>query len=595
MSINENNNIKKKDLPKNRSGAEIFVDTINDLKIDYIFGHTGGAIMPMYVEINKRISRHEKTPEVIMFRQEPGAGHAAEGYSKIKGKPLLVCATSGPGATNLVTPIADCFADSIPAIFVTGQVSSNYLGTNAFQEVPITKIVSPITKLAILVKNANEIESALRKAYDISLSGRKGPVLIDICKDAFNGKNNEEPLINSSIEKKIEDKFDKKVIDEMLKQFAKAKKPIIYIGGGIKIDDSYELLKTFAKKYDSPVGMTLMSLGSIPRDNKLSLGMLGMHGTIEANNAAKNSDFILGIGVRFDDRVAVKDFGNHAKICHVDIDASEINKIRKVDYEINTSAKRFLEYAINNGPSRTEDLNDWHNQISEWKKMNPKLDEEKDEIIPQIFIKELSNLTSGKSIIATGVGQHQMWTAQYYNFINPTDFLTSGGLGTMGYGLPAAIGAYFTKSNKEIILIDGDGSFQMNMQELGTVVQNKIPLKMFVINNGLWGLPMQWHEMFDEGNLFECCLERDLTCPKNCSSFKTCKKRNNNPDLINLDKVYPGLKTARITRPEEMIPMIKEVLAHKGPYLVDVQIKKESYILPIIPPGKGIDDIITEY
>jgi acetolactate synthase-1/2/3 large subunit len=582
---------------KVRTGASIFVDTINELGIPYIFGHTGGAIMPMYVELNERLTRKEKTPEVIMFRHEQGAGHAAEGYAKITGKPGFVCVTSGPAATNIVTPIADAFMDSIPVIFVTGQVSSPGIGTDAFQEVPITLIVSQITKIALLIKTADEIEGALRLAYELTLTGRRGPVLIDICRDALIGTetpgDHKTPFVVQM--KKAIDDFDKDSIDEMLHKFSSAKKPILYVGGGIKVEDSQNLLREFAKKYDTPVGMTLMGLGTIDRNEGLSLGMLGIHGTVEALYSAFNADYLLAIGARFDDRVAVKGFGKKAKIIgHVDIDPVEINKIRKVDYSINTSAKRFLEYALRHGPERIESLKDWHDEITEWRKLNPKLDDDKDEIIPQKFIKELSDLTSGSAVVATGVGQHQMWTAQYYNFKNPKDFITSGGLGTMGCGLPAAIGAYYANKDKAILLVDGDGSFQMNIQELATVASNRIPLKMFVINNGLWGLPMQWHEMFDRGNLFECCLDRSIECPPGCSSFKDCIKRNHNPDLVGLKDVYHGIKTHRISRSEEITPAIQDALSHEGPYILDVEIKRESYILPIIPPGKGIEDMILE-
>ncbi|MEN6318005.1 MAG: biosynthetic-type acetolactate synthase large subunit [Syntrophaceae bacterium] len=588
--------MKKNPENKVRTGAGIFVDTINELGISYMFGHTGGAIMPMYVEMNERLKRKEKTPEMIMFRHEQGAGHAAEGYAKITGRPGFVCVTSGPAATNIVTPIADAFMDSIPVIFITGQVSSPGIGTDAFQEVPITQIVSQITKLALLIKKPDEIEGALRLAHELTTTGRKGPVLIDICRDALiaNETAHDKIPFVTKIKKHI-DNFDTGSIDEMLSQFSRAKRPILYVGGGIKVEDSQDLLREFAIKYDTPVGMTLMGLGTIDRNDRLSLGMLGIHGTVEALYSALNADYILAIGARFDDRVAVKGFGKKAKIiAHVDIDPVEINKIRKVDYSINTSAKRFLEYALRQGPERIESLKDWHDEIIEWRKLNPKLDDDKDEIIPQKFIKELSDLTSGGAVVATGVGQHQMWTAQYYNFKHPRDFITSGGLGTMGCGLPAAIGAYYANKDKTILLVDGDGSFQMNIQELATIASNRIPVKMFIINNGLWGLPMQWHEMFDRGNLFECCLDRNADCPMECSSFKDCIKRNYNPDLVGLKEVYRGIKTNRISKPEEITPAIKEALSHEGPYILDVEIKKESYILPIIPPGKGIEDMILE-
>ncbi len=401
--------INKEVESKVRTGAAVFADTINELGISYLFGHTGGAIMPMYVELNERLTKKERIPEVVMFRHEQGAGHAAEGYAKVTGKPGFVCVTSGPAATNLVTPIADAFMDSIPVIFVTGQVSSPGIGTDAFQEVPITLIVSQITKIALLIKTADEIEGALRLAYELTTTGRKGPVLVDICRDALIGTEtpgNHKTPFAVKIKKPIDD-FDTDSIDEMLHKFSSAKKPMLYVGGGIKVEDSQNLLREFAKKYDTPVGMTLMSMGTIDRNDRLSLGMLGIHGTVEANYSALNADYILAIGARFDDRVAVKGFGKNAKIiAHVDIDSAEIDKTRKVHYSINTSAKRFLEYALGHGPERTESLKSWHDEIIEWRKLSPRLDDDKDAIVPQKFIKELSDLTSGQCHCC-----YRRWTA----------------------------------------------------------------------------------------------------------------------------------------------------------------------------------------
>jgi len=585
-------NVTKKNQNMNpapeKTGAEIFAETINELEIPFIFGHTGGAIMPMYVELNKRLKKGEKIPEIVLFRHEHGAGHAAEGYAKLTGKPVLVFATSGPGATNLITPVSDAMADSVPVIFITGQVPEGLLETNAFQEVPVTEMVRLRTKRSYLVKHPDEIEYALKEAFNMATSGRPGPVLIDVCKDAFIKKtaiSNVEIILENPVKD-----LDKSEIDRMLNDFSNSKKPVIYAGGGVKIGNSHGLLRKFAGKYDTPVGMTFMNLGALPGDDRLSLGMFGMHGSVVANHSALNADFILAIGTRFDDRVAVSDFGLKAKIAHVDIDTNEINRLRKADYGVIADAGHFLEYAVRNGLERKTGLSEWHNEISEWRKLSPKLDDDNGEIIPQKFIKELSNLTSGKAVVATGVGQHQMWTAQYYNFTNPRDLITSGGLGTMGFGLPAAIGAHYANPGKQILLIDGDGSFQMNMQELGTVSANDIPVKMFVLNNGFWGLPMQWHKMFDDGHLFECCLDRTKDCPKDCSEFKNC--RNRIPDLTGLGNVYHNIRTKRISRPEEVVPAISEILSHDGPYILEVEIKRDSHILPIIPPGAGIKDMI---
>lgn len=590
--MNDSSYIFTKNLEsKVRSGAEILVDTLNRLNVEYIFGHTGGAVIPIYVEINKRLRNHEKTPKVVMYRKESGAGHAAEGYSRSSGKTSVVLVTSGPGATNILTPLSDAYADSVPVIFITGQVNSNLLGEDAFQKVPITEMARLRTKYAYCVKNPEEIETQVLKAFNIAHSGRPGPVLIDICRDASMKKSRSSINTNDILgyNKKINHELDLSLIDTMLDDLSHSKKPLIYAGGGVTLSESSYLLRHFIERYNLPVSLTFMNLGAVPGDHELNLGMPGMHGTVVSNYSALNSDFIVALGARFDDRVYFTGFGNNAKIAHVDIDNSEINKIRKVDYEINGNVKRFLEYALSKKLS-FNDLKEWHKEIDEWRKLKPSYNRSSDIIKPQIFIEELSDITKGNAIITTGVGQHQIWTSQYYNFHNPRSFINSGGLGTMGFGLPAAIGACFANPDKRIICIDGDGSFQMNMQELATIVLNKLPIKTFILNNGYLGMPHEWEDLFFDGNHFESCLNRSSECDPACCEKKDCRK--NVPDFEKLNLLYPGLKTRRIIQPKEITPVIKEVLSDNYPWVVDVYIDKDEMVLPIIPPGGGIKDII---
>ena len=580
---------------KVRSGAEIFIDTLNELGVEYIFGHTGGTVLKVYAEINRRLERGIKTPKVIMYRKESGAGHAAEGYSRVSGKPCAVLVTSGPGSTNILTPLADAYADSVPIIFVSGQVNSSIIGNDAFQEVPTTQMGGVRSKHSYLVKNADSIGWTIRQAYRIATTGRPGPVLVDICKDAFmnNSANGFEEISPPGY--KVHDSLDEKKADELLIEFAKAQRPLIYAGGGIVTSNSSEVLRKFAEKYNSPVGLTFMALGALDSRDRLSLGMLGMHGCVEANRAALNSDFILAIGTRFDDRVFLRDFGERARFGHVDIDPCEINKNKKVDFPINSNAFKFLKYALENGPERQMNLEEWHRHIEKWRNANPSYDRNSETVKPQKVIEAISQYASEDAVITTGVGQHQMWTAKYYRFSRPRRFISSGGLGTMGFGLPAAIGAYFAEPSRQVICIDGDGSFQMNMQELGTMIANEIPIKIFIMNNGYLGMPRQWEDLFLDGFHHESCLYRTKRCNPSCRDMKDCRnkdRKNLSPDFAGLKYAYSGLETERITSPCLIEDTVKRVLSSDKPYLVDVFIDRLENVLPIVAPGEGIRDMI---
>lgn len=575
-----------------RTGAEILVDTLNGLEVEYIFGHTGGAIIPIHKELNKRMENNEKTPRFVLSRQEGGAGHAAEGYAAASGKVGVVLATSGPGATGLVISIADAYKDSRPVVFLTGQVNQGSIGTDSFQEVDITGITNSISKHSYLIKEVDDLGWVLRQAFYLASSGRPGPVVVDICKNALtdSSKNGHEsrPLrgYNPNIDLKKED------ADLLLKELFNSKKPVILSGGGVINGDASEKLYQFIKKYDMPLTSTFMGLGAIPHDSDLFLGMPGMHGTVPANYALRDADFILAIGARFDDRVVTKDFGNGKKIAHVDIDGAELNKTITASYPLNADAKEFLQYTLQYAPQNITDISPWHKIINRWKQDFPlEYSNKGGSIKPQYAIQQISELTNGDAIITTGVGQHQMWTAQYYNFKHPRQWISSGGLGTMGFGVPAAIGAYFSNPSKQVVCIDGDGSFQMNLQELATISQYNIPLKVFVINNGYLGMVRQWEDGSNDKYHYETCLRRNDECDDACTiEGEDCDYSN--PDIVKLSKGFPGIQASRITEKNELRPGIIKALKSDKPYLVDIRVNRTEDVRPMIPPGKSINDLI---
>jgi acetolactate synthase-1/2/3 large subunit len=573
--------------PPSRTGAALFFDVLSELGVDYLFGHTGGAVIPLHVELSRRMQRGERTPKFILFRQEGGAGHAAEGYARACGRVGVALATSGPGSTNLVTPIADAYKDSIPTVFITGQVPSFAIGTDAFQEVDTIGLTRPISKHNYLVKDVSDLEWVLREAFVLARKGRPGPVVVDICKDVqlapVTGKNPPRKRHREPIG------FDPVKADAILDALAAAERPVIKAGGGIIHADAADALRRFAECFEAPVTTTFNALGAMPYAHRLNLGMPGMHGTRPANYALRDADFILTLGGRFDDRVAVKGFATGKRIAHVDIDPSEIDKTIKADLSVAAGLDTFLRHALGGGRSARHP--DWVARIAGWRSQMHKPYLQADYVKPQAVIEAISEATEGDAALVTGVGQHQMWAAQYYRFTRPRQWISSGGLGTMGFGLPAAIGAWFARPDKPVVLIDGDGSFQMNIQELGTLVANRIPIKMFVLNNSFLGMVRQWEDMMDEGHHYETCLARTSECADGCINLdQGCRRQI--PNLTGLHFVYPRLTTLRIRDPRRVIGQVREALAQDGPVLVDVWIDKAENVLPMVQPGRGLEEMI---
>ena len=571
-----------------RTGAALLFDVLNDLGVKIIFGHTGGAVIPLHVELNKRLRRGEPCPTLIMCRQEPGAGHAAEGYARASGRVGVALATSGPGATNLTTPIADAHKDSIPTLFITGQVPSGAIGSDAFQEVDMVGITRAISKHNYLVKDVRDLEWVLREAYALAAGGRPGPVVVDICKDVQLA-----PLTRSTPPRRRRHgdsiPFEAARADAILAALSAARRPVVKAGGGVIAAGAAAALCRFAERFDVPVATTFNGLGAVPFDAPQNLGMPGMHGTIPANYALRDADLILTLGGRFDDRVAVRGFAADKQIAQVDIDPSEIDKTVTTHLHLVAAADVFLDYALKSG--RDAHHPEWMAQVRDWRTQLPKPYLPTASLKPQAVIETISELTGGDATLVTGVGQHQMWAAQYYRFQRPRQWISSGGLGTMGFGLPAAIGAWFADPGRPVVLIDGDGSFQMNIQELGTVVAHRIPLKMFVLNNNFLGMVRQWEDMMDGGMHHETCLSRTAECDPDCTDMDAqCRRQI--PNLTGLKYVYPRLKTRRIRTAAELREGVDWALAEEHPVLVDCWVDKGENVLPMVRPGQGLDQMI---
>ncbi len=548
------------------SGAEILLKSIEAEGVDTIFGYPGGMALPIYDALYDSGIRH------ILGRHVQGVAHAADGYARATGRPGVCLATSGPGATNLVTGLANAFMDSIPIVAITGQVTRPSLGRDSFQEADITGITMPITKHNFLVKEPAELARTVKEAFYIATTGRPGPVLIDVPSDISLSQIDYEPPyeINLPGYKPAPD-TDARQINKAAEAIADARRPLIYAGGGVIISGAHDELLRLAETLAAPVTCTLMGMGGFPGSHPLFLGMLGMHGTKYANFAVSECDLLIAVGARFDNRVTGKleTFASKAKIIHIDIDPAEIGKNVKVDIPIEGDVKAVLDQLL--AVLRPNLAEAWREKINAWKKEYPLKYCNSGNIKPQYVIEEIYNITGGNARITTEVGQHQMWAAQYYSFSKPRSFITSGGLGTMGFGLPAAIGVQVGCPDEVVFDIAGDGSIQMNIQELCTAVNYDLPINVAILNNGYLGLVRQWQEMFYNRRYSHSELF--------------------NPDFVKLADAY-GAVGIRVTRKEELAPALQRAIQLKKPVMLDIIVDKEDNVLPIVPPGGSLDKML---
>ncbi len=562
------------------NGAQIFVESLKKEGVKVIFGLPGGVVLKIF-----DVLYDYKDPALVLTRHEQGAMHMAEGYAKATGKPGVVLVTSGPGMTNTVTGLADAYMDSVPLVVFTGQVSTSLIGNDAFQEADNVGISRPCTKYNYLVKDVNDLAQTIKEAFYIATTGRPGPVLVDIPKDVSMNQaefNYPEKVYIRGYNPTYEG--HKWQIKQAADAILKARRPILYVGGGTVFSNAFEELREIAELTQIPVDMTLMALGSFPATHPLSLGMLGMHGSYTSNMAIHHSDLIIAVGSRFDDRVTgkVSEFAPHAKIIHIDIDPTSIQKIMNVDIPIVGDVKcvlRELNQHLRSSVDgrRKEELKPWWNQIDEWQKKHPlTYKQERDQKIkPQYLIDRLYQLTKDQNpIVATDVGQHQMWAAQHFKLDHPRTWLTSGGLGTMGFGFPAALGAQQAFPGRLVLSIVGDGSFQMNLQELATAMDYHLPVKVAIVNNGYHGMVRQWQDLFYNSRY-------------SASYLGTC------PDYVKLADAY-GAIGLRATKPDDVDGVIKEALKIDKPVLIDFQVDPQENCYPMIPAGGANNEMILE-
>ena len=561
--------------------------------VEVILAYPGGASMPLH----QALVRHRDQLRTILPRHEQGGAFAAQGYARATGKVGVCMATSGPGATNLVTSIADAKLDSIPLIAITGQVKTNVIGSDAFQETPIVEVCRGITKHHYLVTDVKDLNRVIREAFHVATTGRPGPVLIDLPKDVQEARvipDWEAEMDLPGYRAGLPD-----IQPEQVKQVAaaihRAKRPIIYAGGGIIAADAADRLRALVDKTGIPVAMTLMGLGTIPFDHPRSLDMLGMHGSVYSNYAIDAADLVLAMGVRFDDRVTgkVAEFAKGAKIVHVDIDASELNKNKVAHIPICGDVGDFLDMLLPQVQT-SDDLSDWHQQCDRWKQEYPfKYVENDDLILSQHAIAKLSEMTADRDpIVSVGVGQHQMWGAQFFKFRHPRTWLSSSGLGTMGFGLPAAMGAQIAFPDRLVIDIDGDGSFQMNVQELATCHCEQLPVKVLLLNNQHLGMVMQWEDRFMQGvraHTYLGPIDHAEATGDGTSAF--AEKRY--PDFVAIAKGY-GCGANTISNKADLEPALREMIDYPGPFVLDVQVPYQEHVLPMIPSGMTVKDLIHE-
>ena len=555
------------------TGSQVLFKILEQENVDTIFGYPGGAVMDIYDEL----SRHDDIKHILV-RHEQGAIHAADGYARATGKVGVCLVTSGPGATNTVTGIANAYLDSIPVVIFTGQVITALIGNDAFQEVDITGITRPCTKHNFLVRDVNDLGRIIKEAFHIARSGRPGPVLVDLPKDVIQALTEDATLAYPlSFPEDTIEPIEAKCA-EALPLIREAKRPVIISGGGILLGKAWRELYTLAKHLNCPVTSTLMGLGGFPGTDPLWLGMPGMHGTYYANMAISHCDLLIAVGVRFDDRVTsrVDAFAPHARVVHIDIDPASIDKTIKAHVSVVGNCKPILQllnqWLANDKMARSQEQTQaWLAQIAQWQKKEPLDYGAGAKIKPQYVIEKLYELTEGKAIIATEVGQNQMWTAQFYKFDEPNTFISSGGLGTMGFGFPAAIGAQVAFPDKLVVDIAGDGSIQMNIQEMATAVQYNIPVKIIILNNGFLGMVRQWQEMFYSRRYSQTTMDYA-------------------PDFIKLAEAY-GAKGFRATKTEEVESVLKEGLATPGPVMIDILVEPEEGVYPMVKPGAALSEM----
>jgi len=550
-------------------GAQILIDSLIKEKVKVVFGIPGGVLIPTFDALYDNSSIR-----FILTRHEQAAAHAADGYARATGKVGVCMATSGPGATNLVTGIATAHMDSVPMVAITGQVRTNLIGNDAFQEADTVGITRPVTKYNYLVKRVEDLARVIKEAFYLASTGRPGPVLIDLPGDVTTQETEfEYPEAANIRSYKPTYEGHPGQIKKLAKAIAESKKPVIYAGGGVILSGAAGQLKELAVKTGIPVTTTLMGLGGFPEDNPLSLGMLGMHGTVCANHAVTDADLLISVGARFDDRVTGKidEFAPRAKIAHIDIDPSAISKNVKVDIPVVGDVKSVLVQL--NKQVKKLALKEWIDRLRKWQEEFPlSYDKKTTGVKPQYVIEEIYRLTGGEAIITTEVGQNQMWAAQYYKYTKPRTFISSGGLGTMGYGFPAAIGAQVGCPGKTVFDIAGDGSIQMNIQELATAVQNNLPVKIAILNNGYLGMVRQWQELFYDKRYSHTTL-------------------NGNPDFVKLAESY-GAVGIRIEKKEEVNKAIKKALSLNKPVILDFRVDPEENVFPMVPAGQAINRMI---
>lgn len=569
-----------------KTGAQILIDALIKEKVEVVFGYPGGVVIPIFDVLYD-------TPELkfILTRHEQAAAHAADGYARATGRVGVCLATSGPGATNIMTGVATAYLDSIPMVAITGQVATPLLGTDAFQEADIVGMSRPITKHNFLVRSVKELPVVLKQAFHIAGTGRPGPVLVDIPVDVSRAVLEDYEYPESVSIRSYKPNYEGHIrqIQRAAQAISESKKPVIFAGGGVIHSGAHEELLKLSEMTNIPVTTTLMGLGCFPGDHPLFIGMPGMHGAKVANYVLQECDLLISIGARFDDRVTgyVAKFAPNASIIHMDIDPAAISKIIKVDIPVVGDAKNILTSLIKLLKPRAADA--WNEQVAKWKGDRLFSYTPSDtEIKPQSVVEALSKLTDGKAIITTEVGQNQMWTAQYFTFLKPRTLLTSGGLGTMGFGMPAAMGAALSNPGVPVIDIAGDGSIQMNIQELATISVNKIPVKVVILNNTYLGMVRQWQDLFHNKRYSSTCLRGGILCNE-CIGNK-CKKKYV-PDFLALAASY-GIPAFRAEKPDQMMAVLKQGLETDGPAVMEFMVSPEENVFPMVPAGKPLDEIL---